>query len=197
MGNTASSRRRKFDKALENIRSGAKTPSKLKLKNCGLTSGDATKLAEALKQNGAVTELNLWNNSIGPKGAGALAEVETLEALDLGGNGIFDEGAILLASALERKETRLQKLYLQDNAIRDPGAKALARALRVNTTLEELYLHVNSIGDQGIMELIRANRASGTLKILETYGSNVPVDLENQVLVDGGSCLKKGGCGCG
>jgi Ran GTPase-activating protein (RanGAP) involved in mRNA processing and transport len=195
MWNTESRQRRKFEKTLLGIQS-----SKVKLKGCGLDSEDATKLTEALRKNGAVTELHLWNNRIGPKGAGEIAKAlmghnnatSTLQVLDLGGNGIGDEGAIYLALALEQNDT-LQELLLQDNGIGDAGAKALARALRTNKTLRTLYLHVNSIGAEGMCELIRALKGNKSLKTLEAYGNNAPVDLENQVLDEGGSALAKGG----
>mmetsp|Transcript_10761 Transcript_10761/g.31854 ORF Transcript_10761/g.31854 Transcript_10761/m.31854 type:complete len:194 (-) Transcript_10761:310-891(-) len=193
MGNSASKKRLKFEATLEGMRSN-EVSGKVKFKRYGLDPEDATKLADALRQNETVTDLILWDNRIGPIGAGTIAKALTssLQVLDLGGCGIGDLGASYLASALEKNST-LQELYLQDNDIGDAGAKSIARALRTNTTLRTLYLHVNNIGTEGMCELIRALKCNGTLKTLETYANNAPVDITNQLLHEGGSSLKKGG----
>ena len=67
-----------------------------------------------------------------------LAEMGTLEILDLRHYGTGDEGASALAKALETN-TSLTTLVFGCNKIGDEGAKALAQALETNTTLRTLH----------------------------------------------------------
>ena len=97
----------------------------------GLTALDAAAVAEILKSNTSVTEVNLNGNK-----------------------EIGDEGAKALAEAL-KVNTTVKTLWLDDCGIGDDGAAALAEALRSNTSLTTLglyfvYDYINdSIGEQG------------------------------------------------
>ncbi|MDP2437977.1 MAG: hypothetical protein Q8P67_19720 [archaeon] len=64
-------------------------------------------------------------------GAAQIASMlpSSLVALHLEGNEIHDEGACLLAKALQHPQCRLQSLGLDQNAIGPAGAAALARAV--------------------------------------------------------------------
>mmetsp|Transcript_13174 Transcript_13174/g.14537 ORF Transcript_13174/g.14537 Transcript_13174/m.14537 type:complete len:99 (-) Transcript_13174:109-405(-) len=76
-------------------------------------------MAEALKFNHSVTELDLGSNKIGVVGARALAETlkvnRTLTHLDLGDNQIETEGIKALTEVLEFNQT-LTRLTLRSNA---------------------------------------------------------------------------------
>jgi len=71
-----------------------------------------------------------------------------LTNLSLYGNGIGEEGAKALASAL-RVNGVLKTLNLYGNNIRDEGAAAIAEALRVNGVLNNIDLRYNDLGDEG------------------------------------------------
>ena len=81
----------------------------------GLTTEQAIQIAEALKTNTTLTNLNLGSNQIG------------------------DEGARAIADALQTN-TRLISLNLEFNQIGAAGARAIADALQTNTTMTHLGL---------------------------------------------------------
>ena len=100
--------------------------------------GDAgwTALAAALRANRKLRRLLLWRTHAGPAGAREIVAAlrstgdSALEVLDLHSNGLLgDEGATVLASALVR-ETALRALNVSLCEVGDPGALALAAALR-------------------------------------------------------------------
>lgn len=128
----------------------------------------AALLADALKSNNVVTNINLgavgigrcievsYENItmhvfVGADGAAPLAEAlksnTTLLALDLRYNGLGPEGAGLLAEGLLKNNTTLQTLNLSANGLGQLGMAPLADALRVNTTLSTLILSNNELGE--------------------------------------------------
>ena len=80
----------------------------------------------------------------------------TLTSLNLGLNGIGNEGAIALAIALEDPNCTLTSLDLYGNNIGPEGAIALANALKTNRTLTVLNLGWNNIGAEGVQTLTEA-----------------------------------------
>jgi len=56
------------------------------------------------------------------------------------------DGARAIADAL-RVNSTLQALGLSDNGVGADGARAIAGALRENSTLQKLYLSWNNVGD--------------------------------------------------
>ena len=137
-------------------------------------------MAEALKVNTAIQELELISNKISDEGAKALAETlkvnTTLQELDLYGSKISEEGAKALAEAL-KVNTTLQRLCLSCNKIftSEEGAKALAEALaealKFNTALQRLDLNFNNISDKGVSSEIQSylerNRLSKAISDVE------------------------------
>ncbi len=117
-------------------------------------------LANALRRNRSLRELNLNNNyaaSIGTAGlAAALSSPDAvLEVLDLSGNELGDNGSCSLAEMLKRNKTLLD-LNLSSNHIGETGALALARAMRENRTLSSLNLQKNQIIGEGARALREA-----------------------------------------
>jgi len=108
--------------------------SKISLPNKGMTAHDATVVAEILKSNTSVTMVNLeGNEEIGDEGAKALAESlkvnATVKELDLDFCGIGDDGAAALAEAL-RSNTTLTHLDLEVNrGIGEQGKQLLRDAV--------------------------------------------------------------------
>ena len=109
-------------------------------------------LAEALKANNILQQLNLRGNSLGETGARALGEAlkvnTTLKELLLRRNKVGADGASALGEAL-KVNTALLKLDLEDNSVRKDGASALGEALKVNATLKELIVRRNKVGYAG------------------------------------------------
>eukprot|EP00924_Labyrinthula_sp_SR-Ha-C_P013783 augustus_masked-scaffold_5-processed-gene-13.23-mRNA-1 protein AED:0.31 eAED:0.31 QI:0/-1/0/1/-1/1/1/0/432 len=79
----------------------------------------------------------------------ALEKNKKLLFLDLGENKIEDTGALYFAKLLRKYNNSLERLDLSDNGITEFGARALARALRVNTSIHELTLAFNTVTENG------------------------------------------------
>ena len=97
-------------------------------------------LAEALKQNRSLIQLDLSYNAISAQGAAALAE------------------------AL-KQNTSLTQLHLSKNSIRDQGATGLTEALEQNTSLTQLQLSRNHIGEAVISELYRLRHDNRSISL--------------------------------
>ena len=90
-------------------------------------------LAELLKSNTTITDLNLNENNLKDVGAKAIAEAlkvnTTLKVLDLSLNYIGDEGAQALAEAIDANST-LEQLSISGNDIKDADLRRKLRARR-------------------------------------------------------------------
>jgi Leucine-rich repeat (LRR) protein len=107
---------------------------------------DVIKLVELLNSRGInVKKISLYANDVGDKGAEALAELKTLEELDVS-NDIMDDP------------------YGKENHITAIGARALA-----NSKLTKLIINRNPIGDEGSLYLGH----SKTITELEAEGCDI------------------------
>lgn len=105
--------------------------------------------------------LRFYNIELGSNGIRVIADLlaeSKLETLDLiGGTGIGNEEAILLARALERaplKKLALQRVAPNANKIGSEGFAALFRALS-RSSLEDLSLYEHPLSQLDVEELIR------------------------------------------
>ena len=92
----------------------------------------------------------------------------TLKELDISGEQAHLEPVRLgrgLCDAVKglEKNTTLETLRIENQALGLPGASALASALQVNTSLRELYCESNEISLQAFMTLVNAVRDNTTL----------------------------------
>jgi Ran GTPase-activating protein (RanGAP) involved in mRNA processing and transport len=117
-----------------------------------LDDADVQALAEALKSNTTLTELNLGENYVGEAGTQALAEAlkinSTLAHLNFVYNLPGDAGAQALAETL-KTNTTLTTLDLGSCKLGDAGAQALVETLKTNTTLTTLNLSGIELGEAG------------------------------------------------
>ena len=147
-------------------------------------------LAEALKQNTSLTQLDLSYNDISAQGVAALAEAlkhnTSLTQLDLSDNDISDQGAADLAEAL-KQNTSLTQLDLTDNDISAQGAAELAEALKQNTSLTQLDLSDNDISAQGAVDLAEALKHNTSLTQLDLSDN----DISDQGAADLAEALKQ------
>ncbi len=81
-------------------------------------------IAASLSRNNHLISLDLWNNDVGERGAGAISEAlsinTTLQELDLGSNAILDSGFLVVVNALG--SSSLVKLLCRVNQIGMPSA---------------------------------------------------------------------------
>lgn len=132
-------------------------------------------LANALKSNGTLTSLVIWQKQIGDAEAqtlaGALQENKALKELHLPANQIGNKGACAFAAAL-KVNTTLTELGLSGNSVGSEGGKMLAEALEVNSSLTHLSLFANYyLHAEGVLALANALLMNKTLQRLD-LGSN-------------------------
>ncbi|CAE7221769.1 NLRC3 [Symbiodinium sp. KB8] len=121
--------------------------TELDLTGRSLRDAGARVVADALKGCTSLRSLSLRWNGIREQGAAALAtavQCSSLRCLDLFCNSFGDRGAAATAAMLPRNAT-LQKLDLGWNSIGDRGAAVLAAAMKQNTALMDLGLEQNAI----------------------------------------------------
>lgn len=133
-------------------------------------------LGTALKRNETLRLLQLDGNGLQDDAAvllGEVLEVNTaITSLDLDSNSIGDQGISRVAQAL-RKNSRLQELQLQCNQVSSSGGAALGKALKVNATLRELSLHGNPLSDAGAEAIANALSTNNALRCLSLHGTSL------------------------
>ena len=118
-------------------------------------------LCSSLRCGSKVRLADLTSCAIGDAGAKLLsdalrsAETPPLREMRLGTNGIGDDGARALASAV-RCNVHVAVLSLEGNAIGAAGAVALAGMLEVNGSLRELDMSHNRAGARGVAAIAAA-----------------------------------------
>jgi len=211
------------DDGAKALAEGLKANSTLKdldLQRNQISDDGAKALAEGLKENSTLKNLDLQVNQISDDGAKALAEGlkanSTLKDLDLTANQIRPEGAKAIRQLLQsrkmvqvptsaqedkeegeegtqsspeefhlakprikalaaalKKNSSLTNLDLAFKNMGLEGAKALAEALKQNSTLTELCLDNNNIGPEGAKALAQALLQNSSLTYLNLGSSNI------------------------
>ena len=132
------------------------TDKEYMLDNDQIDDTRAAALADGLKVNAVLTNLNIADNHIGHVGAAALGEGLKVNAvmtnLNLSMNQIGPTGATALGDALKVNAV-LTNLNLFRNKIGDVGAAALGEGLKVNAVLTYLNIGLNQIGPTGATAL--------------------------------------------
>ncbi|KAJ4849012.1 RAN GTPase-activating protein 2 [Turnera subulata] len=118
----------------------------------------AEALAKALKESAPSLEvLEMAGNDITAKGASSLATCvaskQFLTKLNIAENELKDEGAILIAKAIESGHGQLNEVDLSSNAIRRAGARLLAQTVVGKPGFKLLNIDGNYISDEGIDEV--------------------------------------------
>ncbi|XP_037018984.2 ribonuclease inhibitor isoform X1 [Artibeus jamaicensis] len=101
----------------------------IRLVDCGITEGRCRDVSSALRDNAALTELNLCSNELG------------------------DAGTHLLLQGLQSPTCKVQKLSLQSCCLTEASGRTLASMLRAAPSLRELDLSYNPLGDEGLQLL--------------------------------------------
>jgi Ran GTPase-activating protein (RanGAP) involved in mRNA processing and transport len=139
--------------------------------------------------NKQCTILDLTGNDITSEGAILLADAlnnnSTLKELILYNNRIGDKGVRALALELSINNSTLKTLNLGFNDITDDGAQHLAQMLKTNRTLTHLWLQQNHIGDRGIQLLAGVlARQNWSLQFLNLFSNKFSSDLSVTALID-------------
>jgi Leucine Rich repeat len=125
----------------------------LSLVYCDITSEGATMLSNALRRNAHIQTLSLQGNSLGDAGAREIwsavldKSVPTVLSLNLSACNITDGGMFVPSI------TKLESLFLAENAITDAGALDLAKACIGCRSLGWLDCSQTEISWKGIQAL--------------------------------------------
>ncbi|XP_064487080.1 uncharacterized protein LOC135399222 [Ornithodoros turicata] len=139
--------RRANDDAMLAVMEGLHTNTSLESlemsENCSLSCNVASVVADVMKVDGSIRNLNLKALNVDDAGAKALASMlsvnSTLKELNLEYNSITEEGAASFADAIS-KNTSLEILNLSGNDISTDTLHALKRALESNISVRLLKL---------------------------------------------------------
>ena len=106
-------------------------------------------LAEAIKHNSTITQLNLSYIELGTGDCTALAEAikhnSTITQLNLSDNELGTGGCTALAEAIKHNST-ITQLNLSDNELGTGDCSALTEAIKHNLTITQLSLSYNQLG---------------------------------------------------
>lgn len=152
----------------------------LDLTNTGLMDEGATYLIENL-ENTSIEYLYLSSNGISAKTCKSIAEKihkTNLKSLGLGCNRLGDEGVTILSKLLLNPECKLKSLEIASCGIGTEGAKAVAEALKTNTSLvclnmgflkstNDLCEIPNLINSQGAVYIAQMLNENKTLRSLD------------------------------
>ena len=174
---------------LEQIISEHEFASTINLSQEQLVDQDIPIIIEQAIENKQCTILDLTGNEITSEGAVLLADVlnknVTLKELILYNNRLDDKGVRCLAFELSINNSTLKQLNLGFNEITDNGAQHLAQMLKTNRTLTHLWLHQNHIGDRGIQILAGVlARQNWSLQILTLFSNKFLSDLSVPAIID-------------
>ncbi|CAF1559186.1 unnamed protein product, partial [Didymodactylos carnosus] len=126
--------------------------------NKGLSAKDVRAIVNTFKIN-TTLEWLFPNNNISNEGATSIADAlkvnKTLRQLDVSHNNISNEGATSIADAL-KINTTLTWMSISNNNISNEGATSIAHALKINTTLSSLGISNNNISNEGATSIADA-----------------------------------------
>ncbi len=162
--------------------------SPIKRLDCNSCGIDSIEISNEHIHHRHLLSLSLSENSINNHGCRELAKLPYLRTLRLNGNNINTNGCRELAKLLQRRDSSLRSLDLQNNKIDDEGVAILVGALQSDESLENLYLEGNEgISNQGLVMLLKlVNNISSikatlqsnhTLRSLKVRRNNYPMSL--------------------
>eukprot|EP00455_Lapot_gusevi_P016527 TRINITY_DN1853_c0_g2_i4.p1 TRINITY_DN1853_c0_g2~~TRINITY_DN1853_c0_g2_i4.p1 ORF type:complete len:655 (+),score=156.45 TRINITY_DN1853_c0_g2_i4:130-2094(+) len=140
---------------------------------------DAKKLADELKRNRTVTDLDLSANEITGVGAsllfGALSSNTCLSRLNFSSNYISSASATVLAASLQTPTCSLVELRISKCALADPDAVLLAKALKFNPSLQSLCVSHNCIAVEGAAWLAEALKVTRSLRVFDISYNHIEI----------------------
>ncbi|KAG6382479.1 hypothetical protein SASPL_157850 [Salvia splendens] len=144
--------------ALSKVLSEFSNLSEIYLSYLNLEDEGSIAIWNALKESAPSLEvLDMAGNEITARAAPVLASFiaskQFLTKLNLAENELKDEGAILIAKALEEGHGQLCEVDMNTNMIRRAGARCLALAVISKPSLKLLNINGNYISDEGIDEV--------------------------------------------
>ena len=144
--------------------------TQLDLTDKGLSTGDCTALAEAIKHNSTITQLDLAGNQLGTGHCTALAKAikhnSTITQLNLSQNRLGTGDFTALAEAIKHNST-ITQLDLSWNKLGSGDCTGLAEAIKRNSTITQLDLSGNELGSGNPAALAEAIKHNSTITQLD------------------------------
>ena len=141
-----------------------------------LENGDCITLAETIKYNSTVTQLDLSANGLGDGECTALAEAikhnSTITQLDLSVNELGTGDCTALAEAIKHNST-ITQLDLSLNNLGDGGSIALSEAIKLNSAITQLDLYDNNLDAADCTALAEGIKHNSTITQLNLGGNRV------------------------
>ena len=138
--------------------------------NSFLENGDCITLAETIKYNSTVTQLDLSANGLGDGECTALAEAikhnSTITQLDLSENDLCIGSCTALAEAIKHNST-ITQLDLSRNGFGTGDCTTLAKAIKHNSTITQLDMSGNKLGTGDATALAEAIKQNSTITRLD------------------------------
>ena len=137
-----------------------------------LGPGSAAVVAAGVSVNAVLTELNLGNNNnIRAEGAAAIAEAlrgnRVLKNIDLRGNSLGTEGWCAIFAALrDNKENKIESWDLSYQGINTEIVKVLAEYVSVSGVLTSLNVSHNDLTEEAALGIVRVERQRNKLTSL-------------------------------
>ncbi|XP_017306797.1 leucine-rich repeat-containing protein 74B isoform X2 [Ictalurus punctatus] len=142
----------------------------LNLRDNGMEGEGGAAIADMLKENLYITEIDLSENRLGECGIKALAsmllENTSLISLNLSGNHLDERAAKHLAPALTKNQ-HLQHLDLSHNRLGEAAGELLGAAVAENTGMKSLSLSWNCIRGKGAIALAKGLSANIFLQTVD------------------------------
>jgi Ran GTPase-activating protein (RanGAP) involved in mRNA processing and transport len=174
--------------------------------SCFVSTLGIIAIANAIPDMGAISSVNLLQNTIGIAQAKALASIlkehPTLKSLcgnrgnetklDMSGKKMGASGAIMLAAEIVGNRALLV-LSLQSNDLCAAGGKALAEGLKDNQVITELNIACNRLGcktlddrhgadTSGVIALADVIPDMGALSSANLLGNKIPVEQAHELV---------------
>ena len=168
----------------EVLKTNASSLTSLLLSDIKISHQSLKSIAEVLRVNSTLKDLEFEGNKVGVGGTKLIAESlkanTTLKLLSLSRNNIKAKCGRLFSDSLKVNGT-LESLTLAKNALGSRGAQLLSDGLRVNTSLRHLDLSGNSIGSEGAESIAETIRVHASLTSLKLSGNNIGDPGANKV----------------
>ena len=140
---------------------------------------ECSALAEVIKHNSTITQLNLFRNRLGFRDGTTLAEAikrnSTITQLNLSRNKLGFGDGTALAEAIKHNST-ITQLDLSRNALGFGDCTALAEVIKHNSTITELKLSENELGTGDCTTLAEAIKHNSTITQLDLSRNELGID---------------------
>lgn len=158
-----------------------KKTNNLVLSDQFISDATCSQLAEFIKENDIITNLECTNGYITGTGlsilSSALISTKSIKRINFSSNHITDtdNGFDIFCNAMGKNNT-IEELNLSSNYIGVSCARHLSELLKKNTKLESIDLKFNNLGKEGCLILARGLETNSSIRNLQLIGNGADQD---------------------